>query len=76
MTAVTASQGVDIRAIANAFAPGTFRFDPLGMVSGFKAYLIYSALAAKSDTELAAMGLKRETLGRTAMEAVNVLRAG
>ncbi|MDU8941788.1 hypothetical protein [Ovoidimarina sediminis] len=75
MTAVAARQGVDIRAIANAFAPGAFRVDPLGLVSGFKAYLIYSALAAKSDAELAAMGLKRETLGRTAMEAVNILRA-
>lgn len=75
MTTLTARRGADVRAIADRFAPGTVRFDPLGIVSGFKAYLIYSALSAKSDLELEAMGLRREDLGKTAVEAANVLRA-
>jgi hypothetical protein len=76
MSAATAvSQGLDLRAIADAVAPDGFRFDPFGLVSGYKAYAIYTALDARSDADLAAMGLSRAELPRTAMEAVKVLRA-
>jgi hypothetical protein len=75
MTALTATRGADIGAIARAFAPGTFHFDPLGIVSGFKAYLIYSGLSAKSDAELAELGLTRAEIGRASMDAARMLRA-
>jgi hypothetical protein len=44
------------------------RFDPLGIVSGFRAYRIYSYLAGKSDAELARMGMEREKIVRVAMD--------
>lgn len=44
------------------------RFDPLGIVSGLRAYRIYTYLSARSDSELAQMGLKREEIVRTAMD--------
>lgn len=74
-TAAAVQSGFDPRRIAEALAPGTFRFDPLGIVSGYKAYLIYTGLAAKSDKELAAMRLDRRDLPRVAMDAANGLRA-
>lgn len=70
----TAQAGIDLRAIAASFAPGSFRFDPFGLVSGYKAYLIYTGLDAKSDSELAEIGLSRRDLPRAAMTAANVLR--
>ena len=75
MVALTASRGVDLGAIARTLAPGTLRVDPFGFVSGYKAYLIFTGLSAKSDSELAELGLTRPDLPRAAMEAVKVLRA-
>jgi hypothetical protein len=74
MTA-TAPKAIDLRAIAAAIAPGSIRFDPFGFVSGYKAYLIYTALAAKSDAELARMGLERSAISRVAMESAQALHA-
>lgn len=74
-TATVAQSGIDLRRIADALAPGAIRFDPLGIVSGYKAYQIYTGLAAKSDTELAALGLDRTELPRFAMKAADSLRA-
>lgn len=77
MTSATVAQsGIDLRRIAEALAPGAFRFDPFGVVSGYKAYLIYTGLAAKSDPELAALGLTRSDLPRVALQAAENLRAG
>ena len=73
--ATTAQTGFDLRGIAEALAPGSFRFDPLGFVSGYKAYQIYTGLSAKSDAELTALGLKRADLPGVAMAAANRLRA-
>jgi len=44
--------------------------DPFGIASGYRAYAIYSTLEAKSDDELAAMGLKRTDLPRVAAKAL------
>jgi hypothetical protein len=44
------------------------RFDPFGIVSGFKAYWIYSDLAERSDAQLAAMGMERCDLAHIAIE--------
>jgi hypothetical protein len=44
-------------------------FDPFGIVSGFRAYRIYSDLDAKSDAELARIGLDRTTIARAAFDA-------
>ena len=68
-------QGIDFGAIASTFAPGAFRRDPFGLVSGYKAYLIFTGLDSKSDAELGQMGLTRSDLSRTAMQAADVLRA-
>ena len=72
MATVTAAQGsgVDFRAIAESIVSTRFNFDPLGLVSGYKSYLIYSDLSAKSDEELAEMGLTRQDIPRVAIEAV------
>lgn len=75
MSAATLSQnGIDLQSIAQALAPGKIRFDPLGMISGYKAYLIYTGLAAKSDQELEKLGLTRAELPKTAMLAASSLR--
>ncbi len=75
MTVATAiPNGINLRGVADALAPGAFRFDPLGLVSGYKAYLIYTGLAAKSDEELTLLGLHRTELPRVAIEAVEKLR--
>ena len=44
------------------------RFDPFGIVSGFKAYWIYSDLTERSDAELSAMGIERSDLAHIAIE--------
>lgn len=77
MSAATATQtgtGIDFRALAETVAPGRIRFDPLGFVSGYKAYQIYTGLSAKSDADLAGMGLTRADLPHVAMSAASVLR--
>jgi len=74
MSATTATATLDLRALASAFAPGTYNFDPLGLVSGYKAYLIFTGLDASSDAELGRMGLARADLPRAAMEAAKVLQ--
>lgn len=56
--------------IVSAVAPMRFLRDPFGFVSGYRAYLVYTHLAAKSDDELAALGLTRTDLPRAAMTAV------
>ena len=72
--ATIAPTGLDLRRVAEMLAPGSFRFDPMGLVSGYKAYLIHTGLSAKSDRELAEIGLTRADLPRVAMRAVDTLR--
>lgn len=70
----SAPLGVNLRALAATFAPGRINFDPLGLVLGFKAYQIYTALDGKSDGELAALGLSRSDLPQVAMSAAQETR--
>jgi len=70
LAATLANPAISFRDIADTIAPNGRRFDPLGLVSGYKSYLVYSALAAKSDTDLAAMGLARADVPRVALEAI------
>jgi len=65
--AATLPSGINLGAIVKAIAPAPIRFDPFGIMSGYKAYDIYSSLDAKSDAELAAMGLDRAALPAVAM---------
>jgi hypothetical protein len=46
-----------------------------GIASGFRAYRIYSDLEAKSDAELARIGLDRTTIARAAFDAAFGQRA-
>lgn len=64
----------DFGTVARTFAPGSFTFDPFGLVSGYKAYLIYTGLSARSDSELADMGIERTDVPRVAFEASKTLR--
>ena len=73
-TATIAQTSIDLRTIAERLAPGRFRFDPLGVVSGYKAYQIYTGLSAKSDQDLARLGVRRTDLPRIAIAAVENLR--
>ncbi len=74
MSAATAApRGVDYRSIAETFAPGAFSADPFGLVSGYKAYRIFTALSEKSDAQLAALGLSRNDIPRAAMRAADAL---
>ena len=43
------------------------RFDPFGLISGFKAFLVYSDLSDRSDAQLAAMGIDRADIVQIAM---------
>jgi hypothetical protein len=67
-TATTSS--ASLSDIITAVAPKRFLRDPLGFVSGYRAYLLYTHLSAKSDSELAELDLERAELPRVAMSAV------
>lgn len=51
-------------------APRRSLADPFGIVSGYRAYVVYTQLSALGDVELAEMGLTRADLPRAAMEAI------
>ena len=72
---MTPTLGADLLRLVDAIAPGPIRFDPFGFVSGYKAHQIYTALAAKSDEELAAMNLTRTELPGVAMSVVTGRKA-
>jgi len=72
--AETAIRGFDLRALGCAVAPGSFRFDPWGLVTGYKSYVIYSDLQGRSDAELAELGLTRAELPRAAVAAAGSLQ--
>lgn len=71
MTATTAHVGatLDIGRLADVIAPKTFRRDPFGLFSGYRAYLVYTRLDAMTDHELAAVGLDRHDLPQVAFDA-------
>jgi uncharacterized protein YjiS (DUF1127 family) len=59
-----------MRKLVEAIAPTPGRFDPLGLVSGYRAYLVHARLDAMDDAQLSAIGLTRADVPRAAMEAV------
>lgn len=50
-------------------APPKALRNTLGLVTGYRAYLIYTHLSAKSDGELVALGVTRAELPGLAMQA-------
>ncbi len=44
-------------------------FDPLGVVSGFRAYRAYTDLSERSDAQLTAMGIDRSDIPNIALKA-------
>lgn len=69
-SAATSRWGFDLPAIASANGFGRIRASWQGLVSGYKAYQIYSAFDAKSDAELNVLGLDRTELPRVAMKTI------
>lgn len=65
-------RAVDFRALVDAIAPRRWNFEVFGLAAGWRGYRVYTALAAKSDAELAAMGLSRADLPRAAAEAMKL----
>ncbi|APX89487.1 hypothetical protein BV394_06955 [Brevirhabdus pacifica] len=64
------SQAPLVTDLINRIAPRKFRRDPLGLVSGYRAYLVYSHLSSLSDWELAELGLRRADLPRIAGDVI------
>lgn len=58
-----------LRDIAQRFAPRSLDFDFLGIGTGYRAWLIYTGLNARSDAELQRLGLDRIDLPRIAWDA-------
>lgn len=50
------------------------RFSATGLLSGYRAYLAYSDLASRTDSELAALNLRREDLPRIALDVMTETR--
>ena len=64
-------RGLSLRAVVHAVASFRLPADPLGLSYGFNAYQAYTALDAKSDAQLAAIGLNRSDVARAAMHVAN-----
>lgn len=69
------AQSVRLQDIIAAIAPKRSGFDPLGLVSGYRAYLVFTHLNAKTDSELAAIGLKRADIAKVAIGTISRSRA-
>jgi hypothetical protein len=70
MNTAVAGRSPDLTALIDAVAPRRFPRDPLGILGGYRAYLVYTSLSAKGDDELAAHGVSRKDVPRLAMEVV------
>jgi uncharacterized protein YjiS (DUF1127 family) len=71
MTAAVQSHRPTLREIAQRFAaPRRESRDPLGLMGGWRAYVVYKELDRKSDAELNALGLSRTDIARVAFEAI------
>ncbi len=72
MTTATAfAPSPRLAGVLASIAPARIRFDPLGLASGFRAYSIYTYLNARSDAELAMLGIGRADVARVAVEAAS-----
>lgn len=71
MTAATHTYRPTLREIAQRLAPPRRKSrDPLGLMGGWRAYVVYKELDRKSDAELNALGLSRADIARVAFEAI------
>ena len=59
----------DLQSFVDEIAPQRAMRDPLGLVSGYRAYLVFTHLNSKSDRELAKLGLTRAEIPQAAFEA-------
>ena len=51
-------------------APKPSKFDPLGLVSGYKAYRVWQRLNDLDDQQLAALGVSRSEVPRLAAQTI------
>lgn len=51
-------------------APASIKFDPLGLVSGYKAYRVWQHLSDMDDQQLAAHGISRSEIPRLAAQSI------
>lgn len=71
MTAAVQFYRPALREIARRLAPPARKArDPLGLMSGWRAYIVYKELDRKSDDQLRRLGLSRADIARVAFEAI------
>lgn len=71
MNYITAPRkGFDLSSLAGVLGLDRLRASARGMVSGYRAYQIYTGLDRMSDNQLRAMGLERAELPGLAMKAL------
>ena len=58
----------ELRQIAHSALKGTFSGDFLGLMTGFRAYRIYTLLNELSDRELKSLNLSRQDIPRAAFD--------
>lgn len=56
-------------------APKNISWDLFGFASGYRSYVIYTQLDAKSDDELEMLGLARKDIARIAVESATKRKA-
>ena len=61
---------ISLPSLADLIAPRRFIADPFGLVSGYRAYLVYTFLSNRTDAELHRLGLERRDISRATTEAV------
>lgn len=71
MTAAVQTHRPTLREIASRLAPRRRKSrDPLGLMGGWRAYVVYKELDRKTDAELKGLGLTRADIARVAFEAI------
>ncbi len=69
-TTTHATAGAVLNDTLRDIAAATGRFDPLGIVTGFRIYRVYTYLSQRSDVELHEMGIARDDIPQVAMKMV------
>lgn len=70
MSVIYAEPTVTLKSVIQEIAPEHFWRDPFGLISGYRAYLVYSYLDGKTDEELLALGIDRGDVPRVASEVI------
>lgn len=61
---------LSVRDIVNKIAPERFTRDPLGIFSGYRAFLVYVHFNGMDDRQLASIGVKRQDIPRIASRVI------